>query len=169
MNTRLLGVSLALTLAALAAGCSNNGYDYARVSSPGGDPASVVDFSSGIISVPEGSVASAHVDLISHSNNVLTGSNIQSANPSVLQIAIAANDSSGYVFLGMSPGSAEVQLTVNGQVVQTITATVSAPPASSVPPTVDAGVTSVNPPDAGGPDAPADSGAPDGDAASASD
>ena len=144
---------------ALATGCSNNGYRSASVTNQTGDPAAVLDFASSI-SIPEGSAASAHIALMSQSNNVLGGGNIQSANPRVLEVVASSADSSGYVFLGVSTGETSVQVTVNGQPVQTVYATVLQPPASSLPPTIDAGLEPVVPTDAG---------APDGDAASGGD
>jgi hypothetical protein len=135
-----------------ATGCSNNGYGSASVSAQTGDPSAVLDFA-GAISIPEGSAASAHIDLMSQSNKVLTGGNIQSPNPSVLQIVGSSTDPSGYVFMGVSAGTATVQVTVNGQEVQTVVATVLPPPASSLPPTIDAGIEPVVSVDAGPPDA----------------
>ena len=124
-----------------------------------GDPAAVVNLASRIF-VPEGSAASAHIELISYSDNVLGGGNIQSTDPSILQVVASATDPSGYVFLGVSAGATSVQVTVNGQPVQTVNATVPWPPASSLPPTIDAGVQPV---------VSVDAGAPGGDAASAGD
>jgi len=155
---RDLGAALAFALLT-ATGCSNNGYRSASVSGQTGDPAAVLDFSSGI-SIPEGSAASAHIDLMSQSNKVLAGGNIQSPSSSILQIVGSSTDPSGYVLMGVSAGTVSVQVTVNGEQVQTVFATVLAPPASSLPPTIDAGIQ---------PFASVDAGAPDGDAASADD
>jgi hypothetical protein len=159
MSRDLLGyLSLSVCLA-LATACNNNSYASAAVSGQTGDPAAILDFTSGI-SIPEGSAASAHVDLMSHSNQTLTGGNIQSADTTVLRVVHTATDSSGYVFLGVSAGTTTVNVSVNGQQVQTVSAIVAAPPPSSVPPTLDAGVQPVTPLDAGGPDGDA-GGAPD--------
>jgi hypothetical protein len=155
----LLCLACGFALAFAGAACRSNSFRSARVTNQTGDPVAVINLAS-MISVPEGSAASAHIELISYSDNVLGGGDIQSTDPSILQVVASATDPSGYVFLGVRAGATRVQVTVNGQPVQTVNATVPGPPASSLPPTIDAGVPPV---------VSVDGGAPDGDAASAGD
>ncbi|MGO9834452.1 MAG: hypothetical protein ACLP1X_09570 [Polyangiaceae bacterium] len=132
MKQGLLGV---VVFSALAAGCHNNSYMSASVTNQKGDPAAILDFTAGI-SIPEGSAATADIALISHSNKVLSG-DVQSANQLVLGVVRLTTDPSGYAFLGTASGTTSVQVLVNGQQVQTVTATVVAPPPSSLPPALD--------------------------------
>jgi hypothetical protein len=56
----------------------------------------------------------------------------------VLQVLPLSNGA-GYGFLGVAAGTASIVVTVKGQTVQTIPATVLPPPASSLPADIDAG------------------------------
>jgi hypothetical protein len=146
--------------AALMEACGNSNYKYAAVTDQQGDPAAVLHFNAGgTITLPEGSVAAAQITLTSQSGDALNGS-IQSTDPSVLGVLQTATKSPAmYVFLGVHSGSASVQVVVDGQTVQTVSARVSAPPSSSIPPTIDAGV----PADGGhGPHVVSDGGVRDG-------
>jgi len=148
MRRWLFGLAV---VSALAAGCHDNSYMSASVTNQKGDPAAVIDFKAAI-SIPEGSAATADIALISHSNKVLSG-DIQSGDPTVLRILRLTTDPSGYAFLGSTSGKTSVLVTINGQQVQSVSATVVAPPTSSLPPTVDAGIPSVTTPEAGAPEA----------------
>ena len=127
-------------------------YGSASVTDQVGDPNAILDFANGI-SIPEGSAASADIALMSQRNDTLAGGNIESADPTVLDVVPVATNPSGYAFLGVNAGTTGVQVSVTGQLVQTVSATVTPPPASSLPPTLEAGVPPV---DAGDTDAVAD-------------
>jgi hypothetical protein len=128
-------------LVAIAPACSDNSYSSASVTGQLGDSRAVLDFERGI-SIPEGSAASAHIELISHANKTLTGAGIQSLDPSVLAVVATVGDPSGYAFLGVRSGTATVEVLVNGRQVQTVSAIVQAPASSSLPPTLDGGAAS---------------------------
>jgi len=148
MRTYLL-VATAAVLGALAAACSNDNYSYADVTMPVGDPAATINFAgSGSITVAEGSAVEAQITLMANNGDQLTGE-IVSENANILEV-LPVMDASAYVFMGISAGTTDVEVVVNGREVQTVTATVTALPASSMPATIDAATAGAG---AAGPDA----------------
>jgi hypothetical protein len=146
---------------AMAVGCQHddNSFDYVGTTDQLGDPAAKICLAGDRcsndqgVSLAEGSVASAHVVFLSHSNNALSGGAITSADSTVLQVLSATTDSSRYVFLGVSVGKTSLSVSLNGQPIETVPVTVFAPPASSLPPMLNGGpdlpVPEAGPPDAG--------------------
>jgi hypothetical protein len=124
----------------LALGCSNGNYGSAVITDVTGDPSARIDFHTGI-SVPEGSVVSANIQLVAVDGDDMTGS-LESDDPNILEITQSAGNPNGYVFLGVSEGMTTVLVMANGVQVATVSAVVTPPPASSIldlP--VDGGVT----------------------------
>lgn len=89
------------------------------------------------IQMPEGTASALSLQFISQSQGILRGT-LQSVDPGVLQV-IPLSDGTGYGFLGAATGTTNVVVSVGGQTVQMVPASVSAPPASSLPPPIDAG------------------------------
>jgi hypothetical protein len=122
------------TIASLAVsmsfGCSNGNYGSAVITDQVGDPAARIDFHTGI-SVPEGSVVSANIQLVAVDGDDMTGS-LESRDPDILEITQSAGSSNNYVFLGVSQGTTSVLVMANGVQVGTLSAVVVPPPASSV-------------------------------------
>lgn len=146
MNLRRLAMALAF---ALTQACSSRGSSSVTASGQLGDPAARIDFTGGI-TIPEGSAASAHVNVVINGSSVIA--DIDSADPTVLRVVESASDPSGYVFLGVSAGTTSVQVSADGHPVQTVSATVLGPPSTSLPPTVPPPIESVAPAGDGGPD-----------------
>jgi hypothetical protein len=127
MKPLLSGIA-ALALA-LSVGCSNGNYGSAVVTQQVGDPEARIDFHTGI-SVPEGSVVSANIQLVAVDGDNMTGY-LESQDPDILEITQSAGNANGYVFLGVSTGTTSVIVMANGIEVATVSADVVAPPASS--------------------------------------
>jgi hypothetical protein len=115
---------------ALAAACANHSYGSAQVTNQLGDPNAVIDIQSEI-SVPEGSAASATVQLVDKSGDPLSG-NLESEDPSVLEVFPVEGKANQYVFLGVKEGSTHVLILANGVQVATVSAMVTPPGSSSV-------------------------------------
>jgi hypothetical protein len=138
--------TLALTSIAVA-GCHHappdNAFAFVSAEDQRGDVSATFDFgrapdrdAAPTIQIPEGAAVALDVALIAVSGGTLQGT-LQSANPNVLQVI--PDDGNGYGFLGAGAGATTLAIVINGQTVQTIPVTVSAPPASSIPPSIDAG------------------------------
>src|SRR5271170_2777172 len=125
-----LGTSFALSVGSLTAGCANNSYGHAVVTQQTGDPSAVIDFQTEI-SIPEGSVASANVQLVAVDGNNISGS-LESQDPSVLLVEAATDNPNVFVFLGVQPGKTTLLVLANGVQVATVPATVTGPPGSSI-------------------------------------
>jgi hypothetical protein len=161
--------ALALTSIAVA-GCHHaapdNAFALASAEDQRGDVSATFDFvadphrdAGPTIRIPEGAAVALDVELIAVSGSPLQGT-LQSANPNVL--TVIPDDGNGYGFLGAGAGTTSLAIVIDGQTVQTIPVTVGAPPASSIPPSIDAGSlvalqnmdeTSVGAPEAGDGDA----------------
>ena len=155
MRSPLLFLVTTLGGVAFVAGCRDGSFSTVQVSDQNGDNAALIDFDSDI-SIPEGSAASAHLELHARDGDTMTPG-LESADPTTLLIQQTPGDSKRFVFLGVKSGSTKVHLLANGGEVRTVSAVVVPPPPFGPP---DAG-----PPVGGSPDAgpPADSG---GDATS---
>jgi hypothetical protein len=126
--------------------CTNHDYyGQANVSQVEGDPRAQLDVNDGVF-VPEGSVASAHIDLVGVGGTAYAG-DVVSMNPNVLGIFHTPGDPGKYVFLGTSssalgyegkPGQAEVVISIDGVVVRSTMAVVEPPAAEDAG--TDAGV-----------------------------
>ena len=159
-----VAVAWTLLAAAMVAGCHrstppDNTFLYAAAYDSRGDQSPRFNFVGGpdagaSIQMPEGAASALSIQLISQSHGVLQGT-ITSADPGILQV-IPLSDGTGYGFLASTAGATNVVITINGQTVQTIPATVQPPPASSIPPGLDAGALAalqlmdLNPPNAAG-------------------
>jgi hypothetical protein len=145
-------------LAALAlAACKNHDYyGQANVSDQAGDPRAQLDVNEGVW-IPEGSAASAHIDLVGVDGTDYAG-NVVSMNPNVLGIFHTPGDPGKYVFLGTSStaigydgklGYAEILISIDGVNVRSAVGIVE-------PPSEDAGTdasTDAEVGDGSGPDA----------------
>jgi hypothetical protein len=138
---------------AFSTGCANGNYGSAQVTQQLGDPAAVINLRTGI-SIPEGSAASANVQMVAVDGDDLSG-NLKSTDPSIMLVAPSSTSANIYVFIGVKTGSTQVQIIANGQQVGTVPATVVMPSSEDVLRLPgEAGVTEG--PDGGEPDAGAD-------------
>ena len=129
MKRALLALSLTVGLA-FAAACANGNYGSAQVTNQLGDPAAILNLRTGI-SIPEGSAASANVQLVAVDGDNLSG-NLKSLDPSVLLISPSSTSSNVYVFVGVKTGSTTVQIIAGGSEVATVPATVVMPSSQDV-------------------------------------
>jgi hypothetical protein len=109
-------------------------YAYAQATSPEGDPTAIIALGpdASIVSLGEGSAASAHIQLVAKDGELISGS-LQVTDPTMLSLQTATSDPQRYVFLGVRPGTTNMTITVNGAVVAAIPATVIAPPPFTPP------------------------------------
>jgi hypothetical protein len=126
---------VALSLTSMTACKNHDYYGQANISEQAGDPRAELDVNVGVF-IPEGSAASAHIDLVGVNGTAYAG-DVVSLNPNVLGIFHTPGDPGKYVFLGTSssapgyegkPGYAEVVISIDGVAVRSTMAVVEPPP-----------------------------------------